>query len=125
MGKYTQWTAHKGKRILFVNLAGLPEAEYIAGLEEMKQELLKDRSSPLVLTDMSGTTWTAATVDKAKEVAGVIKRSGIGYGPNAIVGLTKIQKAIAGLSVRLTYFADTMEEAREWLVKQDDKRRKL
>ena len=124
MGKYTQWTTHKGRRVLFVNLAGLQEAEYIAGLEEMKQELLKDRSTPLVLTDMSGTTWTEATVNKAKEVAGAIKKSGIGYGPNAIVGLSKIQKAIAGLSVRLTYYADSMEEAKEWLVKQDDKRHK-
>ena len=39
-GRYVQWTTHKGERILFVNVAGLREAEYIAALEELKQALL-------------------------------------------------------------------------------------
>ena len=40
VGKYAQWITHKGERILFVNVAGLREAEYIAALEELKQALL-------------------------------------------------------------------------------------
>ena len=40
MGKYAQWITHKGRRILFVNVAGLREADYIAALEELKQALL-------------------------------------------------------------------------------------
>ncbi len=52
MGKHVDWITHKGQRILFVNVAGLNEAEYIAGLEEMKQELLRDRTAPLVLIDL-------------------------------------------------------------------------
>ena len=43
MGKYVQWTTHKGKRILFLNAKGLREAEYIAAMEEMRLELLKER----------------------------------------------------------------------------------
>jgi len=123
MGKHVNWITHKGKRILFVDVAGLNEAEYIAGLEEMKEELLRDRTAPLVLIDMTRTTWTPATVDKAKEVAGAIKKSGVGYGPNAIVGLSKLQKSVADLSVRLVFYADTIEQAKDWLVERDEKRR--
>ena len=39
-GKYAQRITQKGERILFVNVAGLREAEYIAALEELKQALL-------------------------------------------------------------------------------------
>jgi hypothetical protein len=123
MGKHVDWITYEGKRILFVNVADLNEAEYIAGLEEMKQELLRDRTAPLVLIDLTKTAWTPATVDKAKEVAGAIKKAGIGYGPNSIVGLTKLQKSVADLSVRLVFYADSIEEAKDWLVKQDEKRR--
>jgi hypothetical protein len=56
MGKHVQWVTHKGVRILFVNAAGLKEAEYIAALEEAKQEGLKDRASLLVLMDLSNTS---------------------------------------------------------------------
>jgi hypothetical protein len=123
MAKHTQWTTHKGKRMLLVKLAGLAEAEYIEGLEEMKQVLLKDRTAPLVLIDLTKTAWTEATVNKAKEVAGAIKKAGVGYGPNAIVGLTKLQKSVADLSVRLVYYTDSIEDGKDWLASQDSKRR--
>ena len=43
MGKNVQWITHKGKRILFLNAAGMREAEYAAAIDELKQELLKER----------------------------------------------------------------------------------
>lgn len=123
MGKYVQWIVHKGKRILFVNVAGLREAEYIAALEEMKQELLKERTvaSP-VLVDLTKTEMTAATVNKAKDVTATFKAAGVPFGPNALVGLTKIQKSVADLSMKRVYHADSIEEAKDWLAKQDDNR---
>ncbi len=36
MAEYTQFITHKGKRMLFVNGAGLEEAEILAAFEEMK-----------------------------------------------------------------------------------------
>ncbi len=68
MGKYVQWIEHKGVRILFMNGKGLPEAENFAAQEELKQELLRDRSSPPVLVDLSKTAMTQKTADKSKEV---------------------------------------------------------
>jgi len=53
MNKYVQFITHKGKRILFVNGAGLSEAECLIAFEEMKQALLKEGKGVLVLADVT------------------------------------------------------------------------
>ena len=123
MGKYAQFITHKGKRILFVNAAGLPEAECLAAFEEMKQALLKEGKGILVLVDMSHLEMTTAVVNKAKEVTAATKAVGIEDKPSAAVGLSGLQKAVAQLFARGTHGTATIEEAKEWLVKEDDKRR--
>lgn len=122
MAKYTQWTTHKGKRILCVNGPGLSEAQYIEAMEEMKQEILKERDGALVLVDVSGIDMTKAVVDKSKEVVNATKRAGIPDRANVVVGLTGLQKAVAQLFGRGVHFVDTVEEAKELLVKKDEKR---
>ena len=42
MAKYAQFITYKGKRMLFVNAAGLPEAECLVAFEELKQALIKE-----------------------------------------------------------------------------------
>jgi hypothetical protein len=123
MAKYAQFITHKGKRILFVNAAGLPEAECLIAFEEMKQALLKEGKGVLVLVDMSNTTMTTNTTNKAKEVTAATKAAGIKDKPSAAVGLTGLQKAVAQLFARGTHWTDSIENAKEWLVKEDDKRR--
>ena len=124
MGKYTNWITYKDKRILTVNAARLGEAEIIAALEEMKQELFRDRSGPLLLIDISGIDMTTAVINKAKELTAATKNEGIQDGPNVIVGLTGLQKAVAQLFARGVHFSDDVGEAKDWLVKQDNKRQK-
>jgi hypothetical protein len=123
MGKYAQWITHKGVKILFLNGRGLPETEYVAALEELKQELLKARSSVPVLTDMSNTTMTQKTTNKAKEVAADTKAAGIPDGPSAVVGLSTLAKAVAQMFARGSHYFNTLEEGKEWLVKEEGKRR--
>jgi hypothetical protein len=123
LAKYIQWLTHKGKRILFVNGAGLREADYIAAQEEMKQEILKERAGPLVLVDATKTEMSTATVNKAKSVAAATKAAGIPDGPSVVVGLTGLQRATAQLFGRGIHFSNTIEEAKDWLAKEDDKRR--
>jgi hypothetical protein len=122
MGKYVQWMTHKGKKILFLNAKGLREAEYMVAQEELKQALLKERKSALVLVDATGTEMTTKTTNKAKEVATATKAEGIPDGPSVVVGLTGLQRAVAQLFGRGIHFSNTVEEAKEWLVKEDDKR---
>jgi hypothetical protein len=124
MAKYAQFITYKGKRILFVNAAGLPEAECLVAFEEMKQALLKEGKGVLVLVDMSGMEkMTTAVVNKAKEATAATKAIGIKDKPNAVVGLSGLQRAVAQLFGRGINFVDTVEEGKERLVKEDDKKR--
>lgn len=123
MAKYARWIEHKGKRILFVNGPGLSEAQYIEAMEEMKQAVLKEPEGALVMVNIAGIDMTKAVVDKSKEVVEATKKAGIPDRPNVVVGLTGIQKAVAQLFGRGVHFVDTVEQAKEWLVKEDNKRR--
>ena len=124
MGKYVQWVTHKGVRMVFMNGKGLAEAENFAAQEELKQELLRDRSSPPVLVDLSNTVMTQKTSSKSKEVAAATKAAGLPDGPTAVVGLNKLQKAVAQLFGRGSHFFDSLDQAKDWLAKEDDKRKK-
>ncbi len=122
MAKYAQFITYKGKRMLFVNAAGLPEAECLVAFEELKQALIKEGKGVLVLVDMSKTTMTQKITNKAKEATAATMAMGIKDKPNAVVGLTGLQKAVAQLFGRGLHFSNSIEEAREWLVQEDDKK---
>jgi hypothetical protein len=124
VGKHVQWIEHKGVRIIFLNGKGLNEADNFSAQEELKEELLRDRSSPPVLVDLSKTAMTQKTANKSKEVAAATKAAGLPDGPTAVVGLNKLQKAVAQLFSRGSHFFDSIEEAKEWLVKEENKRKK-
>ena len=123
MTRYAQWIEHKGKRILFIDGPGLSEAQYIEAMEEMKQEVLKEKNGALVLVNVSGIDMTKAVVDKSKEVVNATKKAGIPDRANVVVGLTGLQKAVAQLFGRGVRFVDTVEEGKEVLVKEDSRRR--
>jgi len=40
------------------------------------------------------------------------------------VGLSKLQKSVADLSVKTVFYAATIEEAKEWLAREEKKRHK-
>ena len=124
MGTYTEWIEHKGKRILFVNHPGLSEAQYIEAMEEMKQEILKEKAGALVRVNVAGIDMTKAVVDKSKEVVNATNKAGIPDRANVVVGLTGLQKAVAQLFGRGVHFVDTVEQAKELLVKEENKRKK-
>jgi methanogenic corrinoid protein MtbC1 len=122
--KYVEWITYKGKRILVVNGPGLKEAQYIEAMEEMKQEVLKEKDGALVLANVSGLDMTKAVVNKSREVVNATKEAGIPNRANVVVGLTGLQKAVAQLFGRGVHFVDTVEQAKELLVKEDDKAKK-
>ena len=123
MASHVQWITHKGVRILFMNGKGLSEAENFAAQDELKEELLSDRSSPPVLVDLSNTAMTQKTSNKSKEVAAATKAANLPDGPTAVVGLTGLQKAVAQLFGRGARYFSNIEEAKDWLVKEQGKRR--
>lgn len=118
MAKYVQWITHQGVRILHVNIQGLSEAEQITALDELREELLKERSGTPLLFDQAGTAMTRKTAEKSREVAAAVRAAGIPSGPSAVVGLNRIQKLVVQVFGQGARYFDGIDEAREWLVKE-------
>jgi len=122
MSQYVYWIEHKGKKILFSNYAniGSREDEYLKAIEETKQELLNCTSKViLTLTDVTGSWSTPATMAKAKELTAVIGAKGV-RGASATVGMSGAKKLMAQMLRPDMYFAASIEDAKEWLVKHAD-----
>lgn len=123
MSKYLQWIEHKGARILFVNVKGLSEAEYVAAFDELKQMILTEGANALTLIDLSDTTMTQKTRDKAKEIFNANKSKGLPDNPSAVVGLSRLAKTVAQLLNPGTHYFDTLDQAKDWLASEVNKGR--
>jgi hypothetical protein len=125
MGKYVSRITYKGKEMLFMNARGVNEEEAIAAWEEMRQEILKKQNTRLTLIDGTDIAITPAILRKAKEAS-----SGEADPDSraVFVGMTPIQRSTAELIARgmhlNVHFCNTLEEGKEWLVKEDNKPRK-
>lgn len=106
-----------------LNGSGLPEKEYLAAIDELQQELLKDRSSPPVLVDVTKTSMTTAIASRAKKLAEATKAAGLPDAPCAVVGLSRLAKSVAQMFGRGAHYFDNLEEGREYLVKAATKPR--
>lgn len=74
------------------------------------------------LIDLSNTSMTQKTKDKAKEVAEANKTLGLPDAPSAVVGLSKLSKLVAQFLTPGTHYSDTVDQARDWLGKEAGKR---
>jgi hypothetical protein len=125
MAKYVSRITYKGKEMLFMNARGVNEEEAIAAWEEMRQEILKKQNTRLTLIDGTDIAITPAILRKAKEAS-----SGEADPDSraVFVGMTPIQRSTAELIARgmhlNVHFCNTLEEGKEWLVKEDNKPRK-
>jgi hypothetical protein len=117
MSTYTQWIQHKGKKILFCNYAGCNEAQYLAGVTEMEQELMKQPTGTKIplLIDVTKSSMTIATRDRGKQTIEVLTKANITT-DTAMVGISGIQKIIAQAISKDVHYANDMESAKDWLV---------
>jgi hypothetical protein len=123
MAKYVRWITFRGKEILFMDTPGATGEAGIAAWDEMKQELQRRPDVRLILIDTTGITLESKTMAKAKDVAKTVK-----YNPDtriAFVGMTALQKSTAQLIARglhlEAHFCKTLDEGREWLIREDDR----
>ena len=125
MGKYVSRITYKGKEMLFMNARGVNEEEAIAAWEEMRQEIQKKQNTRLTLIDGTDIAITPAILRKAKEAS-----SGEANPDSraVFVGTSPIERSTAELIARgmhlNVHFCNTLEEGKEWLVKEDNKPRK-
>ncbi len=118
--KYTQWIAYKGKRILYVDLSKKAEFEVKEALQEYLGEAKARPGSPSLM-DFSGTVMTKITRQAGKEMTQqleqFLKDKGVQPAPAAIVGLSLLGRTVANLisASELNYYANTLDDAKEWL----------
>ena len=114
---------HKGKNILCLDIADLKtqdKPEFHTRIESAKKKIqLQPQKSMLVITNVTNIRFDSEMANSMREYAShntpYVKAS-------ALVGVSGLQKIIVQAVKKFTgrdfYFADTMEEAKEWLVKQ-------
>jgi hypothetical protein len=110
------WIEHRGARILYADYSGLSGKEYMKVIEEFKSELLKQSPGSVVtLSNVADSLVTDDVKDKFKELAEQTK--GISKAA-ATIGVTGFKKAIAVLIRRDLYWANSLEEAKDWLAER-------
>ncbi len=119
----TSLISHRGKTIFCLSVAGLKlQEKQLVGqlLDEGKRAIRKHPpKSLLVITDITDTGYDT-------EVAGMFKDYAAHNTPyvkaSAVVGSSPLQRIILRAIIALTgrdfYLAATVDEAKEWLVKQ-------
>ncbi len=124
MSNRFQWIEYKGHKILFVDWSGIrQEADYLKVIEELEAEILKlpKGQKILMLIDQTGSIASLAITDRSKRMMDTAKENGIPDSPTALVGNTGFSKAIVQALQffrRDLHMADSIEDAKEWLIKQ-------
>lgn len=107
---------HKGKKILITDLSGLREEQIISVLDTAKELIIKEKIR-LQILDVTDTSTTKKI--REESIQNIIEtESKIGKCYNALVGLRLAQQIIANLISRDQYFAKSIDDAKEWLIKK-------
>lgn len=114
-----QWIEHRGQLILYSNYASLGEADYLHAMDETQRHLISRPagSAVLTVTDVSHGRSSRAIMAKAGEMAAAAKAAGITT-IDAVVGVGRLQRPIAQAVRRDIHFAGSLEDAKDWLVRQ-------
>ncbi len=118
MSERIKWIDHEGFRILSADYSGLPEAEYMNAMDEVKNLLESEPSDSIVLimANVTNTKASGKIRNKGKEVSAAMDR--FKGQANAVVGVTGVMKILAKTFVRSMYFAKSEDDAKGWLVTQ-------
>ena len=114
--KNFEWISHKGKRIFCTNYSGLNEDEYCRTADEARHVLEQEpENSVLCMAIIDSGKITEGIRQKAKEQRDATRRF---VKALAAVGMKGPAKILAQLIYREVYFANSAQEAMDWLVEQ-------
>ena len=114
MGQYVEVMTYQGKEIVYVNLAGLDEANQLKALNELDQ-VFSQKNNILAVSNIENTTTTPAVKDKAESN---YKKHQHKIKAEALIGVSGIKKIIAQGVKKDIYFAKSLDDAKNWLVRQ-------
>lgn len=123
--KHGKLITYKGKQMWLMSPATKDEKARLEAWEEARQVLEKERNGILAVIDCRNTAVTTPVMNKAVELADMVQGD-----PRfcvAFVGLTGVYQSTAEVYTRTrrvnAHFCDTVEDAKEWLVKEAGKTR--
>jgi len=121
MDTHVKWIEHKGEKILLSDYTDLDEERILEAMEEARREILSYRKKViLMLVDITNTYTTGRVKSKGEAVRAAAREKGVTV-KTAIVGITAMKKVIAAIVKPGAHFADSIEEAKDWLASQADK----
>ena len=107
---------HKDKTIILCDLSNLEEKEQIRMLGQLEEFYAKgEPNSLLVLTDITNTVTTSRV--KAR-IIDLLSKYGKAKKAQAMIGMTGFQRMIAKALIPDICFAETVDEAKDWLAEQ-------
>jgi len=119
MSDRVSWIEHKGVRILYADYSGTSGEEFIEVVDEFESELSKQTPGSVVtLTNVANTVITNELRTRLRELT---ERTGGISKSAAAVGITGFKRAIAVLLRKDLHYADSLEEAKDWLAEQAGK----
>ena len=120
MSDRVKWIEYKGYTISYRDFSSLEGEPYFQAMDEAVEQLkdLTPGSMILTLTDVSNTHVTRELQAKQRELETACNR----FQPiHAAVGLTGIMKIIAKAFKSTIFFANSIEEAKEYLISEAKK----
>ncbi len=114
-----KWIEHKGKRILFVDASNFTPDNLIEAINKLENEFLVGLENKLTycIFDVNGVVFSTKMFRVAKEVLKRYSRTIKNY-LITVVGSSGMGKAIVRPLLRNIYFADSIDEAKDWLTKK-------
>ncbi|MBN2149779.1 MAG: hypothetical protein JW726_20495 [Anaerolineales bacterium] len=127
MDERIRWIQYKGKRILFVDGSEIREEDkFLRLLEEAEAQIISQPKGHQYLTLFysPNSMVSKAITDRAKQIFPNAKAAGILVGPTAWVGSSGFQRAVVSTMqyfIKEIHIADSIEDAKEWLIAQETK----
>ena len=124
MGKFVQRISCKDRQMWFMDISNQDEKTILEAWIEAKDVLSKELGGCLALIDATNTPMTVAILNRARAVAELA--SGNPRICVVFVGMSGLTKSTAQLHARTTrvnaHFTNSVEEGKEWLIKEAEKR---
>ena len=116
MDERVYWITHENKKILIGDVSNLKEKEYLQEVDKIKDVIIKEKRKSVLYISIVKNTYTTDAIKKKWEWFNQMTHEYLIA--STIVGITGIQRLIASAIKRDLKFARNINEAKEWLVKQ-------
>ncbi|OGS34011.1 MAG: hypothetical protein A2293_02620 [Elusimicrobia bacterium RIFOXYB2_FULL_49_7] len=111
------WITHQGTKILMNDYKGLREPDFTKAIQESERQCLNSGLKTIhAINDITDSVMGNESTEAAKHWETACKEKGVEL-KLALVGISGIKKILASLIKRNAYFANNIDDAKEWLLK--------